>query len=118
LQRACDFACDPNGVLHWQLPLTIHFRADRLAINKRHHIEEGPFGFARVVRRKDVRMGETGGDLDLAVEPIRANGGREVGVEQLDGNSAVELRVNAEVYRGHTPTPELTLYAVSVAEGR
>ena len=61
-------------------------------------------------------MLEPGGELDLAEKPLRAEGGREVGAEDLQGNRPVVPEIVGEVDRGHPSPAELALDDVAVAE--
>ena len=62
-------------------------------------------------------MLQPGRDLDLPEEALRTERRRELGVEHLDRDHAVVLEVTGEVYRGHTPAPELALELVAFGEG-
>jgi hypothetical protein len=61
---------------------------------------------------------QLGGQLDLALEPLAADGGGQVGIEDLDGNLAVVPDVTGEVDRGHPPLPKLSLEEVAVSQLR
>ena len=61
-------------------------------------------------------MGEPGGELDLAEEPFGADGGREVGPEDLEGDLAVVAQVVGEEDDGHAALAELALEAVAPGE--
>ena len=54
--------------------------------------------------------------LDLAQEPLGADHGGELGLEDLDGDLAVVLEVLGEVDRGHAARAELALDAVAVGK--
>ena len=75
--------------------------AQRLALDVRHHVVEQAVDVARVVQRQDVRMVQPGGDVDLAEEPLPADRGGDLGVEDLDRDAAVVLLVLGQVDRGH-----------------
>ena len=77
---------------------------ERLALDVRHDVVEQPVDVARVVQRKDVRMVQPRGDVDLAEKPLAADGGADVGVEDLDRDPPVVLVVLGQVDRGH-PAP-------------
>ena len=53
---------------------------------------------------------------DLAEEPLAAERGAELGVQDLDGDVAVVPEVVREVDRGHAAGAELALDAVAVGE--
>jgi hypothetical protein len=58
-----------------------------------------------------------GGDGDLAGEALGAEGGGELGAEDLEGDPAVVLQVLGEVDGGHAALAELPLDAVALGEG-
>ncbi len=62
-------------------------------------------------------VGEPGRGLDLAQEPLGAEGRRELGAQHLDGDGAVMLQVLGEVDRRHPAPTELALDRVAVGEG-
>ena len=62
-------------------------------------------------------MLQVGGELDLLEEPIGAEHGRQLGVQDLDGNMATVLDVFGEVHGRHAALTELALDAVAVGEG-
>jgi hypothetical protein len=45
-----------------------------------------PAAFARIEYGEDVGVLQPGGEADLAEEPLRAEGGGELGVEHLERN--------------------------------
>ncbi len=92
--------------------------AERLTFDEGHHIIEEAVGLARIDQPQDVRMLQAGGGLDLAEEALAADDGRELGVEDLDGDLAAVLQVLGEVDRGHAALAELALDAIAVAQGR
>jgi hypothetical protein len=53
---------------------------------------------------------------DLALEPLRAQGCSDLGMEQLERHWPVVAQVAREVYGGHTATPELALDDVAITE--
>ena len=89
---------------------------ERAALHVGHDVEEEPAGLAGVVDRKDVRVGETGGELDLAEEPLGADRGREVGPEDLEGDLAVVAEVLGQEHDGHAALAELALEVVAAGE--
>ena len=62
-------------------------------------------------------MLEPGGDLDLAGEALGAEGGGELGAQDLERHLAVVLQVLGEVDGGHAALAELPLDAVALGEG-
>ena len=99
-----------------QLPLPLQPLPQRAALHVGHDVEEQLAGLARVVDRQDVRVGESGGELDLAEEPVGADRGREVRPEDLQGDLAVVAEVLGEEHDGHAALAELALEAVAAGE--
>src|SRR4051812_36875337 len=90
----------------------------RLAFDVRHCIEGQT---ARVARREygdDVRLLERGCELDLPLEPLGADAGRELGREDLHDDLPAEPELVGEEDARHTTTAELTFDGVGSAEGR
>src|SRR4029077_4204437 len=54
----------------------------------------------------------------LSQEPLRADGGRDVGPQHLDRDLAAVAEVLGDVHRGHAAAAQLTVDRVAVAEGR
>jgi hypothetical protein len=117
VERVRHFPRDLNGVVDGELLLAIQAVAQRLALDIRHDIEKKPVGLARIVERQDVRMFEAGGELDLAQEPLAADRGGQLGLEDLDRHRAVELSVLGQIDDGHSTTTQFPLDAVAVGEG-
>ena len=62
-------------------------------------------------------MVQRGGDVDLAEEPLAADGGADLGVEDLDRDRPVVLVVLRQVDRGH-PAPAQQARQLVGAEAR
>ena len=62
-------------------------------------------------------MLQRGGGLDLHHEPLGAEHGGELGLQDLERDLAVVLEVLGEVDGGHAALAELALDAVAVGEG-
>src|ERR1051325_8388799 len=92
-------------------------RAQRLAVDNGHYIEQKSAGVARVEQREDVRVLELRRRLDLAEEAVGAQGRCEIGVENLDGDVALVAKVLREVDRGHSARAELAVDGVSAGKG-
>src|SRR5690606_38328034 len=71
-QRFGDFAGEAHRLRHRQLLLARQPGRQRFALDQRHYVIEDSVTRARVVHRQDMRVTETGGDLDLAQEALRA----------------------------------------------
>ena len=65
-----------------------------------------------------MRVLEPCGELDLAAEALGAERRGEIGVQHLERDRTVVLRVLREVDRGHPAAPELALDRVARAERR
>jgi hypothetical protein len=78
-----------------------------------HDVVEPAVDVARVVQRKDVRMLQPGGDVDLAEKPFATDRRPDLGVEDFDRHRSVVLMVLGQVDRGHPAPTEhaLTSYA-------
>src|SRR3990172_1952540 len=61
-------------------------------------------------------VGESSCDLDLPQEPLRAQQGRELGLQNLDRDLAVVLEVLGEVDSSHASAAELALKPVAVGQ--
>ena len=71
---------------------------------------------ARVEHGEDVRVLESGGEADLALEPVGPERGGQLGVEHLERDRAVVLEVLGQEHGGHPPAPELALERVARAQ--
>jgi hypothetical protein len=60
---------------------------------------------------------QTGGEVDLALEPLRAQRGRELRQQHLEGDRPLVTEVLGEVNRGHAAAPELALEGIAAGEG-
>ena len=105
-----------NGFVDWKLLLAVETFAQRLAFDVRHHVVEKAVGGAGVEQRKDVRMVEPRGELDLAKKPVGAERCGEVGVEDLEGDDAIVLAVLGEVDGRHPAAAELAIDGVGAGE--
>ena len=109
-------ARDAERVLDRQLLFAVEAVAQTLALHERHREPQLPSGFAGVEDGEDVGVLEPGGQHDLAVEPLLAEGRREFGVEHLQGDTAVVLQIAGEVDRRHPPAAELAIDRVAVGK--
>ena len=62
-------------------------------------------------------MVQGGGDLDFAQEPLGAQNGAQRGMQHLDGNGPVMLRVVRQIYSGRRSATELAGQLVGAEEG-
>ena len=126
VERQRDLATESDDVVGRKPRLAAQPIAQRLAGGKRRHeIEESaarrsvPDGyFTRVVQRQDVRMRQTGGDLDLARETLAADEARDVGVQHLHRDLASVLRIVGEIHRRHATATRSRVRRDTVRRGR
>ena len=63
-------------------------------------------------------MPETGGDADLALEAVGADGGGELGVQHLERHELVALEVARQHHARHPAAAEIAVERVAVGEAR
>ncbi len=66
-----------------------------LALDVRHDVVEKAGRLAGVEQGQDVRMVQAGGDLDLAQEALRTEGGRQLRVKDLDRDLSLVLQMSS-----------------------
>ena len=115
-QRVGHLAGERQGIGDRKRPSRSQSLAQRLALDVGHDVVEQAVGLAGIVQRKDVRVGEPGGDLDLAEEPLGAERPGELGAEDLYGNRAMMAGIGCKVDGGHAPAPDLTFERVASGE--
>ncbi len=108
---------DPDRLVHAQLGLAVELRAQRLAVDERHDVEEEAVGGAGIEERQDVGVLQRRGGRDLLDEPLGAEDGGELGLEDLERHLALVLEVLGQVHRGHAALAQLALDAVAVGQG-
>jgi hypothetical protein len=59
-----------------------------------------------------------GGEPDLALEPIRAETGRELRVEHLEGYGSIMPEIVRQIDGRHPPAAKLALEAIPVGQPR
>jgi hypothetical protein len=69
-----------------ELPLSQETIPQRFAADERHRVPELSGGVTGVVHRQDVGMLEPGSKLDLALEPLWAKCGSELGMENFESD--------------------------------
>ena len=109
VERVGDFARDAHRVVHAELRFAIELRAERLAVDERHHVEQQAVRSPRVEERQDMRMLQARRRLDLGDEALAAEHGGEFGLEHLDRDVAVVLEVVGEIDRRHAAGAEFAL---------
>ena len=118
LQGAADFAGDLERGVERKLLFPREPLPEGLALGERHDVVQQAAGLPRVIQRENVGVLECRGDLDLAEEPLAAEDGRQLGLEQLDGDAPVVLQVLGEKDDRHPTAAKLSLDPVSIAERR
>ena len=63
-----------------------------------------------------MRVLQLGGGADLPEEALGPQGGRQLGMQHLEGDQPVMLKVVREVDRGHPAAPELALDRVAIGQ--
>src|SRR5256884_6933105 len=116
-QRARHLRRDAQRVLLGQLLLAREPVAQRFALDVRHDIIEEAGGGTRVVQRQDVGVLQPGRNLDLAQEPLGAEGRRQLRVQDLDRHRPVVLQIVGQEHGGHAAASQLPLHRVAVSEG-
>ena len=114
-QGVGGLAHDPPRLVHGQLATTADPPGDRLAVDVSHDEVDQPLSLADRVNRDDVRVGQLGGRLGLAGEPLAdvlLEG--ELGWKNLDGHAALEPLVAGPVHHTHPAAADLALDGVRV----
>ena len=114
LERAGGLGGDPERRIDRQLPLPPEPVTERLALDERHGEPQPAGALARVEHGEDVRMLQPGGQLDLPLEPLGAERGRQLGMEHLQGDGALVAKVLGQVNGGHPAPAELALESVAL----
>jgi hypothetical protein len=83
IERARYRRGEANGVLNWELLLTVNPVSKTFAIDERHHIEQQSVGFSRVEQGKEIRMLEAGRYLDFGEKPLDAEDRGQLGLSTL-----------------------------------
>ena len=106
----------PHRVGDRELPLPLQPGSQGLPAHVWHDVEELSVRGAAVEQREDVGVLEARGGLDLAQEPLTAQRGGQLGMEDLDGDRTVVAEVVGQIHGGHATSPELALDAVTVGK--
>jgi hypothetical protein len=117
VERLGHVGGDPHGLVHRKLVLSVQPVPQALPLDVWHHVEEEAIRLARVEERKDVRVLEVGGRLDLGEEPFGTDHRRQLRLQHLERDLAVVLEVLGQVDRGHPSRTELALDAVAALQG-
>ncbi len=117
LEAVGDLACEAEGLVHRKRYLAPQPVAEALALHERHGEPQAPGGFARVEHGEDVGMLQPRGDPDLALEPLGAERGNQVGIQHLEGDRSLVPEIRRQKHDRHSAATELALERVSVTEG-
>jgi hypothetical protein len=105
LERLGRVARDPERLVHRKASLPPEPVAERLALHVGHGEPEPAGGLTRIVDRQDVGMLEPGGEADLPLEPVGAEGGGQLRQQHLERHRPVVLEVAGEIDHGHAAAP-------------
>ena len=117
VQRRCDRASMPDGFIDRELLLAVEAFAQRLPFDVGHDVVQQPICVAGIEQRQDVRMVEPRGQRDLLEKAVRAHGGGEFGMQDLDRDPAIVLAVLGQEHRRHASASKLTVDRVRVRQG-
>ena len=115
-ERVGHLAEDAHRLGDRKLADTIEPRAQRLAVDVRHHVEEKALDGARVVEGQDMRVRQLGRDFDFPEKSLGSERGGELGTEHLDGDLAPVAHVVGEVDGRHPAGAELADDRVAVGQ--
>ena len=107
-QRARDVAQNAHRFVLRKRPAR-QSAAQRLAFDKRHRIVRRPVDLSGREHRHDVRLLQRGGELDLPLEPARAQRRRKLGREDFDDDLAAQLLLGGHEDARHAAAAKLTL---------
>ena len=102
LERTGNLRGKSHRLINRKLFLPVDAVTERLTLHIRHDVEKESLGFTGVEERKDVRMLEIGGDLDLSKKAFGSDDSRQFRLQDLESDIAVVLQVLGEIYRRHT----------------
>ena len=112
-ERAGHLAPDADRLLDGQPVVRAEPLPQRVALDVRHDVVELLRRRARIVDGEDVRMLQTGRELDLALEALRAERVRQLGVQDLDGDEPLVPHVVREEHRRRSAATDLPLQDVA-----
>ncbi len=117
LQGARHRRRDRHRIGNRQMPLAVEPLAERFALHVRHHVVDESVDLPGVVQRQDVGVLQVCGDADLVQEPFGAQGGRELGTQDLERDLSPVSQVLGEKHRRHAAVAQLPLDPVARSEG-
>ncbi len=117
-EGVAHIAQDPHRVAHGQLALVGDASAQRLARDVRHDVVEQVALRSGGEQRDDMRVLQRGGKANLALEPLRAHPGRQLGWQHLHHHLPAEPHFVGEEHAAHAAAAQLALDAVGVSQRR
>ena len=118
LEGARHFTRHRQGLPEWQLPLSGHPLAQRLALDERHDEVQQPVGLAGGEHGNDVGVGQRGGGVHLSQEAFAQQSRRHVRRQDLDGDLSSGVVFLGQEHRRHTTAPDLPLDGIAVGQRR
>ena len=117
LQSLRYLGADPHCLLQWEPLLSFQECRQALALHPGHHVVGKALDLARVDEGEDIGMLELGDDVDLPQEPLRLQGRRQRGLQDLDGHLPLVSEVPGQVHHRH-PTPvQLRFDFIAIGQG-
>jgi hypothetical protein len=117
-ERARDLAEDPYAFAHRHLTVTREPDAERLALHERHREVRHALDLAGGEQRDDVRVLETRGDGNLALEAFGRDAGGKLRRQHLHNDGPTERGFRRGEDSRHTPARELALEGVRAGKRR
>jgi hypothetical protein len=117
-ERIGNLSSDLNGIGDRELFLPRKPGAEGFADHVRHDVVQQAGSLAGIMERKNVRMAESGCDLDLAQETLGAQRHGDIWGKHLDGDASSVFSVIREVDSPHPAPTKLALDLVTPAERR
>ena len=114
--RFGDVTQDADGVLQGHLTRAVELPAECFALHQRHRIPGQTVDLARREERNDMRVVQTSGDDDLALEAFDRSGRHRVNRKKLDDDTTAEGRFLGDEDARHRTAAELALDRVRAAE--
>jgi hypothetical protein len=115
-ERIGNLTHDLNRVRDGELTLARQARAKRFALDIGHDVIQEVASLSGIVERKDVRVNEPGGDLDLAQEALASDQARDIRAEDLERDRAAVAEIARNVDRRHPSATDLALDGVPVLD--
>ena len=118
VERARDGRGDVHRVVHRELLLALEARAQALALDVRHDVEQQTIGLARVEQREQVGMLQVSRDANLTQEPVGAEHDTKLRIEDLERDVALVAEIARQIHGCHPTASNLALELVAAGERR